>query len=431
MLHTRRGGITVVMGSVAYPLPTSAVHAVRDRTGGTWQTYDGRPGLTVLMPIGSVDITPSREAVRDTARSIDAVAKVVRQLPERFESEIDRRVNKATCAAMAVLDAAPVRRAAEWTGIRGLPGPEWRDQPITDLGPSRLGQRSLVYGKTSRGALTTTTLDTLRVETLDQVTVLVGVPKGRSARRRAKAWVADNPRRTLVRFDDGHDVDGRVDWLTWGGASPVATVRFQNIDPPVEPVRPRSQVTYDVQLVGGSIGSTMTVDELITAAHPLGYTDDHMPPITGRSIEFRRALGGHLVIHLRGGQSVEALRRRVPRVVCVDDLTRRWVDARFDSLGSLDDLVAAMRESNAVNAVIAALGRERADRIVHPTYRWAVTAAVVTFTSLDPETRELIHRYAHRVPRRGLPALHRDLPLLTRAVNFQYDEHALDHLGRP
>ncbi|ACV79014.1 ATP-binding protein [Nakamurella multipartita] len=427
VLHTRRGGITVVMGSVAYPLPASAVHAVRERAGGTWHVHDGRPGLTVFLPIGSVDITPSREAVRDTSRSIDTVAAALRNLPERFEREAHRRTAAATCAAMAVLSTIPLRRAAEWTGVHGLSTAQWRGRPISDLGPAELGSHATFYGKTSRGALSTNTLDKLSVATLDQVTVLVGVPKGRSARRHAKAWVADNRVRLLVQFGDGHDLSGRVDWLTWGDDSPLDTVRFEDIELPSEPDRPRTQTSYDVQLVGGNGQATMTADQVNSAEHPLAYTDDHLPTYAIRSIEFRRALDGYLVIHLRSGQSTAALRRRVPRAVRADDLSRRWVDDRFAALGSLDDLVAAMREHNAVKAAISALGKSRADRITHPTYHRAVTAAA-SFTSLDPETRELIQRHAGRVPHRGLPALHRDLPLLVRAANFQYDENALDHL---
>lgn len=41
-----------------------------------------------------------------------------------------------------------------------------------------------------------------------------------------------------------------------------------------------------------------------------------------------------------------------------------------------------MRENNAVNAVISALGLARAGRITHPTYRRAITAAAAS-TSLD------------------------------------------------
>ena len=428
VLHTRRGGITVVMGSVAYPLPSSAVHAVRDRTGGTWHVHDGRPGLTVFLPIGSVDITPSREAVRDTARSIDAIAAALRNLPERFRREIDRRTAAATSAALAVLSTTPLRRAAEWTGVHDLPVAHWRGQPIRDLGAAELAGRAVAYGKTSRGALTTTALDQVRTGSLDQITVLVGVPKGRSAKRHAKAWVSDNTRRTLVQFDDGHDLSGRVDWLTWGGESPIDTVHFHDIELPTEPTRPRNQVSYDVQLVGGNSRPTMTVDELNAATNPLAYTDDHLPG-THRPVEFRRALDGHLVIHLRSGQSETALRRRVPGVARADELTRRWVDDRFTALGGLDELVAAMREHNAVNAVISALGRARADRITHPTYRRAV-AASAALTALDAETRDLIQRHAHRIPRHGQPAIYRDLPLLTRAANFQSDENALDHLVR-
>ncbi len=61
ILLTRKGGITVVMGSVGYPLPSSAVYAVRERTYGGGAPYGGDPGLVVALPIGAVEHHPVPE----------------------------------------------------------------------------------------------------------------------------------------------------------------------------------------------------------------------------------------------------------------------------------------------------------------------------------------------------------------------------------
>lgn len=426
VLFTGADGITVVMGNVAYPLPDSALPVVRARCGGSWAAGpgSGSPGLVVVLPIGSVDITPSREAVRDTDRTIDAVAAVLSNLTQRVHDELSRRITAAGSTVAAVLAGLPVRKAAGHLGVHGLSSHTWQGQPVDDLDLPDATR----YGLSQRGALTSSQFAPSPLALTEQVTVLVGVPRGRSAARQAKQWVQANPGRVLLRFGDGHATAGRSGWFEWGGDSPVPTMHFDSIElPAAAPSKSRSRVVYDVVDVDTSTMSAMSamsVDDLNGADRPVAYTD-HIPGYGHWRIWFTHALAGHLVIRLRGGQSEAALTRRVPAATHAQMIMQRWFDRRTQTVGDLNTLTEVLQEATAFRPVLRALGPDRAARITHPTFR-AAADADARWSALSPVDQAVVHTHAGYIGSGS--ALTRDLPLLARAAQFGHDPRALDHL---
>lgn len=424
VLFTKTGSITVVMGSVAYPLPHSAVSSVRARAEGTWRSWGDHPGLAVFVPIGAVDITPSREGVRDTERTIAAVAARLSDLPQRFGRALSAVLDAAPDTVSGVLAARPILAAAEWVGV---PVKAQMPADVTEAGGT-------AYGLTRRGGLYSDKLDTISYATLPQLTVLVGIPERRSAKPVAKQWLQDNPRRTLVVFGDGQATSGSAGWVTWGGTSPVQVVNFADVTVPRKPrtSAPRGAATYSVRSAHeGRYGyADMTAAELNAATAPLAYFDG------GRTADYRElagALSGYLVVEVTAKQSTEVFRRRVPGAVPAWQVVSEWTKARLAELGDLDALADAEDRADVLDQITAMLGERRTAQITHPSYLAAVSRANA-YTRLSPADRELFSQHRgyrrHRDADEVMPELVRDLPLLMHVVDMRRSAPpaALDHL---
>lgn len=425
VLFTKTGGITVVMGSVAYPLPGSAVSTVRERVDGDWRSWGDRPGLVVFVPIGAVDITPSREGVRDTERTIATVARALADLPGRFARALDKIIADAPDTVSMVLAARPLLNAAEWIGV-----PMVGNMPadVTDA-----GGRS--FGLTQRGSLYSDPMETISYATLPQLTVLVGVPPRRAVKRHAKHWLSTNTRKTLVMFGDGSAVSGAAGWFTWGGDSPVRTVHWDDIHPPVKQkaaANPRGAFAYSVSVIGQGWQPSMTPAELKAETRPVAYVRADHPLGRGDYAP----LAGYVVVELAGQQSEDVLLRRVPGIQDAASIIAAHTKRRLAALGDLDAIRDAEDHAEALDRIARTLGESRVARLTHPTYLAAV-ARSAAFTRLSDEDRNLVQQhttYRHTRSADDLLAdVARDLPLLMHVVEHHtrhrsMTDAAADHL---
>lgn len=422
VLYAKRAGITVVMGSVAYPMSRSAMETVRERTGGQWSIYADHPGLVVFVPIGAVDITPSREAIRDTERSIAAVSGALMNLRARFTAKLTELADANPDPTSMVLAARPYLAAAETLRV-----PVHTSLPADIVRPA-----ATMFGRGQRGGLSVSELDVISAKTLHLVTVLVGVPAKRSARRHAKEWLDEHSnRRMLIMIGDGAATEGQLDWFRWGGDSPVPTVHFDSIVPPERASVPRSQqVTYHVRQPNpGDYHRNpvrMTLAEIKDYGLPVAYLHGSHGLSHHASVN---ALAEHLVIELTGQQSEDVLVKRLPGVVRAADVIAAWTQAQLDALGAdLDTLVASMGAADVVESVVRVLG-VRADQLTHPTWL-SVVADAAAYNALSEQDRSLILRHSTEAWRRPTDALERDLPLLMHTVTWNRypDPEVLDHL---
>lgn len=395
ILFTRKGGITVVMGSVAYPLPSSAVYAVRERVQGSWPTYgDAGPGLLIEVPIGAVDITPSRESIRDTERSLQAVSAVLRKLPAALRGKLS--AISAKDEITRVFASRRLLAAANHLNVQ-----------VSSALPPRISlQRGEVtlFGLTSRGGLRTEDYGRINAETAHLITVLVGVPAKRSAKRHAKAWIEENSRRSsLIMFANGEATEGQTEWFRYGGDSPVQTVHFDDIELPASESSSRERQALLYQTSAG----LKTPKEIIADGRPVAYANhssDHA------------ALSGYLTVRLTTRQRTDTFLRRVPGAVSAAHLIAEYGKAKLKALGDLTDLVNAYFISRQVERITYALD-DKADKITHPA--WATAkAAAATYRALSSEEQALVRQNTKQADEKEATApLYQALPLLQLAVN--------------
>ena len=392
LFNRETSGLTVVMGGVGYRLPGSAVNAVRDRLGAAWSTWGDAPRLTVFMPIGSVDITPSREAVRDTDRTIHAVADALTNLNQHIEDRLTEIKAASPNTTAFVLAAKPLMSMATWLNIK-----------LDSVLPPAVMLDAKSYRLGSRGGLSTHHDSAFQVSAswLHQVRVLVGVPEGKSARRHAKAWLEEdrNDRNyTLIQVGDGAALSGSVGWLSWGGEGDVPTVAYDSIElPEVERGTSSSrEVRYEAYDVhAGKLrhlnysGVGLTLAQIRADGRAIAYTDGSVNYLE-RNVG---ALTDHLILVHSARQTETALLRRFPNAVTVSTVVNAWRTSKLAKLGDLEPLTYAYGWAMALAPIIDMLG----DRISELTSaEWtSVLAKAAPFRSLSEDDQELLLTHAY------------------------------------
>lgn len=104
-----QNGLTVVVGNVPYHIPEAElVGALRrggmlSNTTNDAQYFWTQNEITVKLDVGSVDIVPSRDSVKFTDRTKDAIAKALQTVSEAIKAEISKMVQAAPTEYDALL----------------------------------------------------------------------------------------------------------------------------------------------------------------------------------------------------------------------------------------------------------------------------------------------------------------------------------------
>ena len=101
-------GLTVVVGNVPYHIPDAELVGALRRAGLTGTTNDAQyfwtqNEVTIKLAVGSVDIVPSRDSVKFTDRTKDAIAKALQTTSEAIKAEISKMVQAAPTEYDALL----------------------------------------------------------------------------------------------------------------------------------------------------------------------------------------------------------------------------------------------------------------------------------------------------------------------------------------
>lgn len=85
------------MGGVAYRLPTGLLDRAARTPERAWTLTSCRALRRVYLtvPVGGVDITPSREALRDTDRTVRTVGAALAELPDQVLGVVQRAIASA------------------------------------------------------------------------------------------------------------------------------------------------------------------------------------------------------------------------------------------------------------------------------------------------------------------------------------------------
>jgi hypothetical protein len=223
-------GWNLVMGGVGYPLPRALLlRAVRDKDAPEARAALGTHGFRSVyatVPIGAVDITPSREGLRDTARTVRAVRSVLDALPDLLATQVQAELDAAGTATQAAWLLAGYQRALD-KHLLPTARLTYRGAPIGAPVTVPLTTMTLTARRGSRGGRELRVDDNLLVSTANMRDVLVvtDTPKGAARNHPARRYLTQNSDGTQwVVFTA--DSAATFDWFAYGPGSPVKTVPY-------------------------------------------------------------------------------------------------------------------------------------------------------------------------------------------------------------
>lgn len=176
-------GWHLVMGGVSYPLPLSLLmRAVRAEDVPQVRAALGARGyrsVYATVPIGAVDITPSREGLRDTSRTLRTVRDMLDTMPARLAAQVQSELDAADSATKAAWVLAGYQRTLD---KHLLPWAEltYRGEPVGPSVSVPLTTTTLSARRGSRGGRELRVDESMLVSagTVREVLVVTDTPKG-------------------------------------------------------------------------------------------------------------------------------------------------------------------------------------------------------------------------------------------------------------
>lgn len=341
------GGMTLVMGGVGYPVDTAIQRlavAGQDEQIRTMVEHLSSHHLLVEALVGDADITPSREALRDTERTVEFIRAAMIEFAATVRTRVVDHVAEAPTfyeAARRLFSADGVVRFLSWKERESI---TWNGKKVerSVTVPAYLCAQ-LEHKTNSVGHPTGKTvvrsqekLD-VRFEDLDTVLVVTGVATDRQwglIKRKFKAYqtLENHPSRTAV-VGTTSDTESTA-WLTWGG--PDATVETISYDEYAARVK-NAVIIPSAERGRFSYSAADTLAQ-ITSGHPYGSELEQLPLAELRECaeliwlyESQRHGGmiAELVaaehpdatwVLLTGSQSGSALHKRLPEAVHLEVL---------------------------------------------------------------------------------------------------------------
>lgn len=343
---TETPAVTIVMGGIPYPasvpmLETVARHAndqeVRrlvTRLTQRWSTLR----LMAFAEVGSVDITPSREDLRDTPRTLKMLAQVFAEYLGGVEAAVRRAVSA---------ESSPLRAAIRLSKLMlfvpdSLNSLLWREHQFA--GHVTLPFPSITLstsGKSTRASLDETPTIGLHFE-WDGVRVVTGVDASNlnRVRRVANRYMTHHRLTTLLLAPTER---ATVGWYSHGeDDSPLDTVTVADFLASASTLpasSTRTETTYMV--LRGDQVETLPVREIKAAAQEGRVLVTDKSDLTGW---FREALADdEMLVVLTGMQTESALRRRVPGLVDAATLVRTHAQRMLDGASEQELLALGHR----------------------------------------------------------------------------------------
>ena len=421
------GDVMVVMGAVGYPVRTAILHKVAsvlrkdERPGAAFATalasWGADNDVFLTVPIGGVDIAPSREDLRDTNRTVEALGaifdRVADEILDRVRSDVDKATTwveayRAWKTSTATLEGFPAKfEQVTWQGHKFF-------EVNVDL--------RVLYLKTKSYRATRKTLHHdakfhMSLERLDKTLVITDVSLAdvNAVSRSAKRFIEGN--------EQGYEwlllspaTAASYSWFTYGVDGGAATMTLTEFKEVMKGMRkaagPRmvNEPSYDQ--VPGKASKTASertpLSEIVEDGRDILLFHETSTIVPSSMLE--KALeGDYQLVVLTPTQTEAALARRLPedmeivggRKVC-RDLAVEYVeaaDAKIQEVLKARALKSAYYSADwdeALNVYGA-----RRDEILHDeflagltAYEAAVKAADVTIDGM--ETVEAIARWLGR-----------------------------------
>lgn len=316
---------TVIMGGIPYTLSQDVVNALEYRTRTIVQRIQNSQALVYLtVPLGGVDITPSREQLRITDKTLATITQMV----ERFHLALGPWSTAKVANEKSVIGAiiklseikanlgGAVNSSATWNGKPVPSNPidtayEWfvlkyRRGGYGDKVARREKDYRLAPGARLRDVLFVTDVPERRVRT-----VQLAAKEYLSQQERQ-----DQPVKRVVAITDTAKAPG--DWFNINDPA-LRTMDFDQFAKfkPAPTLGQRSPVTYNLaQAVNGYASyQRATVDELRAETTVYYLTHGEYMHTNEKSDLMKEAIGDSPLVVLKSTQKAEVFTKRVPQAV--------------------------------------------------------------------------------------------------------------------
>ena len=320
--------LSLIMGGVAYPASEAMLElAQRDVSDPdvleVFEHLTARRRLSIAarVPLGSVDITPSREDLRDTPRTIAMLRKVVEQHVGNVAAAVGRDIDQQHTATQAAIRLAELKgflsslhKGFAWRG-RHLPYEVVLPHAAIDLRAST--------GRAKRSFMEDSYTFHLG-QRFDHILVITNVSDREvgGIRRLATRYLTNNDDITqLILVPDS---SGTSEWVTYGtDDSALSTISCEDFKKTAKALPAtstgRREVAYCTYRNGKSqrlTGPEITDRATRVIAHR--GPRKHLGPLLDLTLE-----PDDILVLLEGPQTMKALERRVGDVLQAKDLVTR------------------------------------------------------------------------------------------------------------
>lgn len=354
-------GLTIVMGGIPYPATAAIIEQAARATENTQmqQAFTAladrrynRLDLIAFVPVGGVDITPSREDLRDTPRTITALVGILTEYLAQYRAAAERAVSAEPTAMAAKTRASELsaflpsmNNGITWRG-QWLPPKVFLPFPLIDLIVGNGGNNRTRFEDSPELWLHSSLSGTLVITGVD-------VQAARTVRRLANRFMSHH---AVARLLLAPDEKGAVGWLAYGGDSPLPTMPFAEFKEQADTLKPvstRDQATYHV-VVNGSYGD-WTHAELRAAAKdgrrlllaPKQYTDSQ--------VAFHKSAMGpnDVLVVLRGTQMHETFYARFKTAESAEPVIQTYAREILDAATDVERLALEYQQDRQMDAVLA------------------------------------------------------------------------------
>jgi hypothetical protein len=224
-------GLWVSMGVIAYPVSSKILANLNDKASSKYYSeimtqllrdygYD-RVGLYFKVPIGDIDITPSRESIRDTNKTIDSISNKFAE----FLTNIEKTLADELSVQPTLVDAA--KYLANHNNRFGrlsidVSRLEWNGQPVNSSIKIAMPGK---YTDTRGSVDILRNIDDIRIywTTIDtgDILVITNTPEKPNTYG-LKKYMLHNDYKTAI---FAPDAEGEIEWFSYGPKS-----RFDTLD---------------------------------------------------------------------------------------------------------------------------------------------------------------------------------------------------------
>jgi hypothetical protein len=342
---------TVVMGGIPYKVPLSVINSLdmRQRTIIT-RVQSSQVKVYRDLPIGSVDITPSREELRVTPKTIATVAKMAEDFMTYVAPWITKQISGADSIGAALIAFHGMRHKLGTIGDDTMKNITWHGKPLPTVTVNlEMAEHFTLHSRGFYGDKTARRYKGIKLGPsigLQRYIFVTHVPERRirSVQLAAKPFLQSQDKedgiQVVVALKDNPD-NYKMEWFDPSDPAYVS-ISFDDFirvwKPKTTPAQ-RGEVRYTVY----GEADLFTVDEL-KVEPKVFYLTYGERFINHRSVIGKMTADGNVIVMLTGTQKPEVFVKRVPGAIHLPGAMKENAREFLDSLGN-DDLEAMFRRS--------------------------------------------------------------------------------------